>query len=207
MKSIGIMGGTFNPIHKGHLAIAQAAYEQYKLDEIWFMPNHIPGYKNHDDILDANIRFQMVQLAIADYSYFKASDFELKRSGNTYTADTMKRLCEIYPEVQFYFIIGADSLDYFDKWKAPEEIVSHAEILAAPRNQESIADMLKTIEKLECQYGSHFHIINCNVIPCSSSEIRAALKKHVNNEESNILRFLPDIVLHYIYDNHLFENK
>ena len=78
MASIGIMGGTFNPIHIGHTEIAKAAYEQYHLDEIWFMPNHIPVYKSEDAIASGEDRLEMVRLAIMDIPYCRASDFELR---------------------------------------------------------------------------------------------------------------------------------
>jgi len=92
MSSIGIMGGTFNPIHMGHIEIAKSAYEQYHLDEVWFMPNHIPAYKSEDAIVSGEERLDMVRLAIENLPYCKASDFELKREGNTYTIDTLKLL-------------------------------------------------------------------------------------------------------------------
>ena len=89
---IGIMGGTFNPIHNAHLMMAQAAYEQYKLDEIWFMPSAKPPHKNQDEIAEKEHRKRMVQFAIDKIPHFKISNIEYKRAGKTYTYDTLVEL-------------------------------------------------------------------------------------------------------------------
>ncbi|MDE6435668.1 MAG: nicotinate-nucleotide adenylyltransferase [Lachnospiraceae bacterium] len=214
MTAVGIMGGTFNPIHNGHIKIAKAAYQQYHLDEVWFMPNHIPGYKDSKELLDGQTRLNMVALAIKKYPYFKASDYELRRSGKTYTAETMELLKREYPKIQFYFIIGADSLDYFDKWREPEKILQHAKILTAPRDDVSKTIMQQHIEKLHKQFGkNHFYPIDCSMIDCSSSEIRKQIATHLlegygilqREMLSKQLNLDPE-VLQYIEDHHLYQN-
>lgn len=214
MASIGIMGGTFNPIHIGHIEIAKAAYRQYYLDEVWFMPNHIPAYKSEDMIVSGADRLAMVELAIQDISYFKASDFELKREGNTYTAETMERLNRKYPEETFYFIMGADSLFYFDKWKNAEIILQYATLLAAPRDEKSICQMKERIRELNIIYGGdHFHLIECPEIPCSSSKIRQAFYQNikndmlVDNKTAAEQLYLPDLVYNYIVKKKLYRTK
>lgn len=212
MKLIGIMGGTFNPIHEGHIQIAKAAYEQYHLDEVWFMPNHIPGYKDNHELLDGNTRLNMVKLAISDYPYFKTSDYEIKKSGNTYTAETMRDLSNFYPQYRFYFIIGADSLDSFDKWKQPEIIVKYAKVLAAPRDDSSKDSMHQRIEQLHKQFGpNHFFPVECGKIDCSSSDIRKHLIENelpfpndIREELAQELH-LPYQVLKYITEKHLYQ--
>jgi nicotinate-nucleotide adenylyltransferase len=213
MKAIGIMGGTFNPIHNGHLEIAKAAYEQYGLEEVWFMPNHIPGYKKNEALLNGSLRLDMIKLAIQDYPYFTASDFELQRSGNTYTAETMQLLKKQYPRVQFYFIIGADSLDYFEKWKEPEVILENAFILAAPRDASSTEGMERKMNELHEMFGTgHFGSIACPKVECSSSHIRKQLSKmNLENideaQRSELAQKLciPTKVLHYIKEKHLYQ--
>lgn len=212
MTAIGIMGGTFNPIHIGHIEIAKAAYEQYSLDEIWFMPNHIPGYKNKKELIDGQTRLDMVTLAVQGFAYFKASDYELHRSGNTYTAETMRLLSKDYPEAEFYFIIGTDSLDYFDKWKEPSVILAHAKILAAPRDDASKVSMHRRIIQLHEQFGeNHFYPIDCAKIDCSSSEIRKRLsgydfRNHTKKQFKELARelYLSPNVLQYIIEHHLY---
>ena len=102
MAKIGILGGTFNPIHNGHLALAKAAYEQYALDEIWLMPSKIPPHKAKKGILSEQNRLRMTELAAQTEPFFLASDWELKREGTTYTVDTMQELTTEFPEHQFY---------------------------------------------------------------------------------------------------------
>ena len=104
MANIGILGGTFDPIHKGHLALGQQAYEQFKLDQIWFMPSSLPPHKRAQKVTEGTERQDMVKLAIRDYPWFQYSDFEFRRHGNSYTAQTLMLLKEAYPHDKFYFI-------------------------------------------------------------------------------------------------------
>ncbi len=205
MAAIGIMGGTFNPIHIGHIKIAQAAFFQYHLDEIWFMPNHVPGYKPHSELVSGKHRLSMVKIAIAGFSHFKASDYELTQSGNTYTSKTFEGLCYKYPEHTFYFIMGADSLDYFEKWKNPEQIVSYAKILVAPRDKEDATLLQKKIDQSNHKFGGqHFFPILCEKIPCSSHEIRNAFQNHHDDLSLEMQKFLPHGVYTYITEHHLY---
>lgn len=209
MASIGIMGGTFNPIHIGHVQIAKAAYEQYYLDEIWFMPNHIPAYKSDDCIVSGEERLEMVRLAIREIPYCKVSDFELKREGNTYTIDTLKLLKKLYPEHTFYFIMGADSLFSFDKWMNYKEIPTYATLLVAPRDEKSKADVDMKINEFNKYFGKTcFYMIQCLEIPCSSSEIRECLNMQGKKDEHLYLKiedlFLSKEVYEYIVEKKLY---
>lgn len=210
MALIGIMGGTFNPIHIGHIQIAKAAYEQYHLDEIWFMPNHIPAYKSEDSIVSGEERMEMVRCAIQKIPFCKVSDFELKREGNTYTIDTLKLLKQLYPEHNFYFIMGADSLFSFDKWMNYEEIPGYATLLVAPRDEQSTQQILDKIEEYNRFFGrSAFYAIQCKQIPCSSSDIRISLQgigTLTKQEMERISKelYLPQEVFQYILENGLY---
>ena len=175
MAKIGIMGGTFNPIHNAHIQIAKAAYEQFNLDEIWFMPNHIPAYKNAKEVISGKIRLRMVQRAIKDFPYFSVSDYEIKRTGKTYTYETLSMLAKDYPEHSFYFIMGADSLFYFEKWKHPEIITKHASVLVAVRDDKGPKEIQDKMDFLNQIYGENtFSPIITPVYTGSSSEIRNA---------------------------------
>ena len=114
MNKIGILGGTFNPIHTVHLQMAGAACNQYDLDEVWFMPSNHPPHKEESDIVSNEHRQRMIQFAISCCKKFRFSDFEYSRPGTTYTSDTLSLLHESYPDTQFYFIMGEDSLRDFD---------------------------------------------------------------------------------------------
>lgn len=202
MAHIGIMGGTFNPIHIGHIEIAKVAFFEFNLDEVWFMPNHIPAYKHEADIVSAKNRLNMVKLAIKDIPFFKASDYELIREGNTYTADTLTCLHQDYPKDNFFFIMGADSLFYFEKWKNPEIIIKYATILAAPRDEKSLPEMEERVRTLNKMFnGAHFYLIDCPKIDCSSSEIRDRL---LNERACMADLCLTDEVFDYIKKERLY---
>ena len=209
MARIGIMGGTFNPIHKGHIEIAKTAQEQYHLQEIWFIPNHIPAYKSTKDIVSGEQRLHMVNLAIQHYPTFKTMDIELKREGNTYTYVTMQALKEQYPNNAFYFILGADSLFSFEKWLQPELIVKNTDILCALRNDIPLDEILQHIAYLNKKYkNDSFHFVQCANIPCSSSDIRCYLsaKESTQNLQYQIYlnKYLDTAVYEYIKKQHLY---
>ena len=131
LKRVGILGGSFDPIHKGHLNIAQSAYEEFALDEVWFIPaGHSPN-KDEKKMTAADIRAEMTALAIYDIPYFKLSRMEIDAEGTSYTYLTLTKLKEACPDIDFFFIMGADSLDYLEKWYHPEIICEKAVILAA----------------------------------------------------------------------------
>ena len=211
MARIGIMGGTFNPIHNGHIGIAKAAFQQFSLDEVWFMPNHIPAYKSDSELISGEDRLAMVRLAIRDFPEFKTCELELKREGKTYTYQTMELLSAKYPEHRFFFILGADSLYYFDKWIHPEVIVEHAVILAACRDDRTPEEMKKEIQRLNRLFGKEaFFLIDCPELTCSSSEIREKyynLQGNVNPAKELFREILPETVREYIIAHQLYIGK
>lgn len=199
---IGIMGGTFNPIHLGHLTLAKAAREQIALDKIWFMPSGLPGHKANTELLPAQTRFHMVQLAIEGTPEFEASSFEINRNGFTYTADTMEALAKAYPENQFYFIIGGDSLMKFHYWVRPEVISAHAILLAAGRNGYSEEELIRQSDFLKRTFGTNVCMLDMPTINISSSEIRSCC---ANLQYERIKDYLPEQVLHYIMEHKLWK--
>ena len=115
VKKVGIMGGTFNPIHNGHLTLAQCAQKQIGLDKVLFMPSGISYMKKN--VLDPQKRADMVHLAIKDNPDFELSLIEVQKSGNTYTCETLEILTSNNPDTQYYFIMGADSLFQIEQWR------------------------------------------------------------------------------------------
>ncbi|MEF2964846.1 nicotinate-nucleotide adenylyltransferase [Paenibacillus sp. M1] len=132
MKKVGIMGGAFDPIHLGHLLAAEAAREQYDLEEVWFMPSHIPPHK-HQAGVSGEQRLGMVAAATASHPAFKPLDIELRRGGVSYTVDTIKELRALYPELELYFIIGADMVNYLPKWEGIEELTGMISFIGLQR--------------------------------------------------------------------------
>lgn len=209
MCKIGIMGGTFNPIHKGHIQIAQSAYEQYHLDEVWFMPNHIPAYKDNTEIVSGIDRYHMVEMAIEPYAYFKASDFELKQDGATYTCNTLTLLKKAYPQHEFYFIMGADSLIHFLQWKDPGQLVNLATFLVAARDDVSKSLIVDRMHAIQHEFNhAVFYVVDCPIIRCSSSEIRKKLMQSAVEKQESIMSYLntylDEDVLAYIRQKQLY---
>ena len=172
---IGILGGTFDPIHNRHREIAISAKEEYGLDEIWFMPAGDPYCKEDKQVTDAGLRLEMTRLAVKEMPDFcHVCDLEVRTPGNTYTANTLRKLRELYPEHEFYFIVGADSLLYMDSWYEPREIFRNAIILCAERPGNEELD--KEIERLNRKYAmfgpERVRKIHCGEEPISSTDIR-----------------------------------
>ena len=202
MKKIGIMGGTFNPVHNAHLMMAQAAYQQYSLDEVWFMPSKNPPHKDNRDIVSEEHRTRMVRSAIDAVPHFAFSDMELKRKGTTYTCETVKELHEKYPKAELYFILGGDSLASLGEWYHPERILKYCTILAVPRG--GVSD--DRIKKLCQQQGHRFHgevlPVRMERIPVSSEQLRAKLKAG-----ESVLAYCPEMVSLYIRIHGLYGAK
>ncbi|USG63916.1 nicotinate-nucleotide adenylyltransferase [Brevibacillus ruminantium] len=132
-KQIGIMGGTFDPIHLGHLLAAEQAREQAGLDEVWFMPTHIPPHKWRVELTEASQRLRMVELSVADHPAFRAHDLELHREGPSYTYDTVRTLLQTHPDCQFSFIIGGDMVQILPQWHRIDELVQMVRFIGLAR--------------------------------------------------------------------------
>lgn len=199
MRRIGIMGGTFNPIHNGHLTMAKEAYEQFKLDEVWFMIAKNPPHKDENDIISDEHRISMIKLAIEPFPFFSLSMLEIEREGTTYTIDTLNQLKIEYPENYFYFILGADSLFQIETWKWPDKIMKIAHILSAPRYPRTLKEEKERREYLESKYQADIQLISMEPIKISSMEIRERIV--LNQSISN---YVPIKVEQYIRKHHLY---
>lgn len=201
-KKIGILGGSFDPIHNGHLAIAQSAYKDFCLDEVWLIPaGHSPN-KDENKMTDAQTRAKMVALAAKEFPYFKLSTYEIDKEGTSYTYLTLSDFKEQYPETDFYFIMGADSLDYFDAWRHPEIICQKATILVAVRDDMDLDDIQKKITHIKELFHAEIYPLSCKKIDISSSEIRTNLLHH-----KTICDMVPKAVADYILENDLYQNS
>ncbi len=200
MKKTGIMGGTFDPIHKGHVMMGAAALTQYGLDQVYFMPTGTPAYKmGQRQITEGIHRAAMVQLAVCDHKGLMFSDMELKRAGNTYTSDTLQALHQEHPDTEYYYIVGADSIDYMDHWHCPEIIFQNAVILAAGRCTQTEERFLQTIEFLQDKYGADIRILDMPQVPVSSSFLREKIA-----QGQDVSEWLSEGVSEYIRQNRLY---
>lgn len=216
MARIGIMGGTFDPVHLGHMIIAQQALTQLGLDKIWFMPAGDPPHKG-SEVTDKHTRLEMLRLAIADNPDFELFTYEADKERPSYSAVTMTELDELYPENEFYFIMGADSLLDFEKWYRPDIICAHTNLAVAGRNNVSQKELMNIKCMLEEKYSAGIYLIDTPQIEISSSAIRSKLSGAIrngcradkpieayNNRLRRIRYMLPEPVYKYISQQELY---
>lgn len=197
---IGIMGGTFDPIHSGHLMLGRFARDLFALDEIWFMPNGTPPHKSSDMIESQTThRVEMVKRAISNEKDFVLQLYEVDNKEVNYSYLTMEHFKEIYPEHEFYFIIGADSLFSIDRWKCPDRLLKTCIILAAYRDGKNKKEMEEKIAYLNQKFEADIRLLNTPNVDISSSEIREKLKAH-----EEITNMMPTGVYEYILENQLY---
>ena len=201
-KRVGIMGGTFNPIHLGHLILAQAAYEAYDLDEVLFVPSGHSYMKDQSEILDAKKRVHMTGLAIEDNPHFALSTIEIDRDGNSYSYETLETLRKQNPKTEYYFIVGADTLFALETWKHPEILLPSCTILAAVRDGVSMEKMQKQADYLEEKFGGCIKLL-----PTSNIEISATDIRHKLAENREVKYLVPDAVLQFIQKNGLYKKN
>lgn len=198
-RKVGIMGGTFNPIHNGHLLLAQEAYHQLGLEQVLFIPSGNSYMKKN--VLDTQKRVEMVRLAIENYPYFALSLIEAEKPGNTYTCETLETLTALNTDIQYYFIIGADTLFQIEQWWHPERIYQLAVLVCAIRNQYELADIKKRGTIL-AQLGAKIIYLDMPKIELSSTDIRERVRNNLS-----ITEYVPIEVANYIKQEHLYHEK
>lgn len=188
-KRVGILGGTFDPPHIGHLIIANEVLHRLNLHQVEFMPNQEPPHKNRTSGTTLNNRLEMLELAIEEQPAFSIEKIELERQGRSFTIDTINILQQLYPEKEYYFIIGADMVEYLPKWHKIEELVKKLHFIGVSRPN--------------YQLKSPYPVTSVEVpqIDISSSLIRDRRKMG-----ESIKYLLPDKVISYIEENYLYES-
>lgn len=224
MRRIGIMGGTFNPIHNGHLAIAVQAKEQFSLENVLFMPSGVPYMKNQREVLPIQTRCEMTALAIRDIPGFALSKIEAEdavQGKNTYTCDTLMKLRHADPDAAYYFIVGADSLYAMESWKNPALIFENCTVLAAVRTDKTPsarqevsgnvayarsetagnagARLHRQIQYLREKYRAYVEMLEFEGMDISSTQIREKVR-----EGGSLRGLLPEAVERYILKKHLY---
>lgn len=197
MPKIGFFGGTFDPIHFGHLNLAVELQEKRGLDEVWFCPAALSPFKLNAAPVSPFHRLKMVEIACAPYSTFRVLKQELERPGPSYTIDTLKGLVQEHPQNQFHLLLGDDALDGFLKWRAPEEIVQLAPPLIGSR-------FASLDEKLFREHPEILHSLRQGwtqtaLFDVSATEVRKRLA-----EQRVCEHLVPKEVLDYIRSNRLY---
>lgn len=199
MSKIGIMGGTFDPIHIGHMQLAEQALAEAELDSVLFIPNHTPWMKHDRTVTGAEHRAAMVKLAIEGYPAFKLSTVEIDAGGNSYTWQTLETLKEQYPGDEFFFILGADSLLSIEKWAHPEKIFENAVILAAVRDDCDKEKLEKQKEALTEKFHARIQLLSMPPVAVSSTKIRQEFYT-----DPQIRKMVQEKAAEYIIQNHLY---
>ena len=175
-RKIGILGGTFDPIHNGHLLLGEAAREQFGLDRVIFIPNNLMHLKNRTELTSGDIRYQLVKMAISDNPYFPCSRLEIDKPEGTYTINTINELKLMYPGDELYLILGGDSIIGLDTWYKGDEIMKSCTILAAVREIDDLPALDKKRRELASRFGADIRIMNFNRMDISSTDIRNRVK-------------------------------
>lgn len=190
IQKIGVLGGTFDPIHLGHFSLAQIAYEELNLDKVILIPANYPWLKKPQVLTDSFHRINMINLLIKNYSWLELSNIDVLRGGNSYTKDTLEELKIIFSnETKIYLIIGSDSFHDFSKWKNTKRILELADVVIAKR------------PKFEIKSNDlqHFKMLNSSMLDISSTIVREKIKKGLSTSKLITLE-----VKNYINNNKLY---
>ncbi len=199
---LGIMGGTFDPIHNGHLACAEQAREDLGLDVIVFIPTANPVFKRDQHIAPANERLAMCRAAIADNPYFDVSDIEIARGGDTYTIDTLRALRAHYPKnVELFFLTGADAIATVSKWRGAQEMGTLARFVGVDRPGFELSDE-KRRQIVEDARGISISFVTIEALEISSSELRRRLA------QGKSIRYLtPQVVVDHVMEHEFYREE
>ena len=198
-KKVGILGGTFNPIHIGHLILAEHAYNEFELDRVLIMPTGASYQKSNLTVLPAEVRLEMARLAVGSSEHLVADDTEVKRGGNTYTYETLEYLNSLHPDTRYFFIIGEDSLYNMETWYRHERIFKACTVLVAFRGHGGSDRIWGAVDYYEEKYAADIEVLNMPEIDISSSRIRELI------ESGRSFRYMvPDAVYDFIRERGLF---
>jgi len=200
VQRIGILGGSFDPIHQGHLEIALCAKDQLKLDQIFFVPAARSPFKLEKNYAASDAaRLEMTRLAVQEFPEFEVSALELERGGASYTVDTLKHFKQTYPQSEFYLLMGEDTYEGLDRWKSADEIRRMARIAVAPRIKSDSVRTKDTSPKAPIYLGMPLY-------DASSTELRADLSRLRQNQDAE-LAHLPKAVRQYIRQQGLYRQE
>ena len=201
-RRIGILGGTFNPVHTGHLLLAEWARDALALDEVWFIPTGCSYLKDSREILSGRDRLSMTEMAVRGNSSFRVMDLEVVREGSTYSYETLETLKIQYPQDSFFFITGADCLFSIESWKNPHRFFAACTLVAAVRNEIGLSEMKQKQEELEQIFGASIILLPFMSMAISSTEIRRRVRSGLS------IRYLvPDEVLAYIEEKGFYREE
>ena len=192
-RKIGILGGTFDPIHNAHLLLGEAAREQFYLDRIIYIPNNLAHLQTRTELTPGEVRYQMVKMAISENPFFTCSRLEIDKPEGTYTYNTIQDLKLMYPGDELFLILGGDSIIGLDTWYKASELMQSCVILAAVRAEDDLPALDRKRRELAARFGADIRIMTFNRIDISSTEIRQRIKMG-----RSVRYLLPDECIEYI---------
>ena len=196
---IGLLGGSFDPIHNGHIYMARSAREAYGLDQVWLIPaGHSPN-KDESKMRSPEDRLAMTELAAEEEEWLLACDYEVRKEGTSYTYLTLSDFCRLYPQHDFYYIMGGDSLDYFESWRHPEIIAACAVILVVVREGFDPEAMQEKIRQLQALFPCDIRLVPCPKFDISSTLIRSRI-----HDREFCMDMLNEKVYDYIQEHQLY---
>ncbi len=200
-RKVGIMGGSFDPIHLGHLVVANEVLNIYKLDEIIFVPSGNPPHKNG---LKANSfhRLLMVNMAVLSNDKFSVSDFEIKSLEKSYTLNTLREFRKLYDDSELYFITGTDAVIDLPNWHEPEKILKLCRFIAVSRPGMSIEQVNEKINEIKKSFGGNIELLQVPMLQISSTNLRERFKMGISAKY-----LLPESVEQYIIKNELYMGR
>ena len=201
-KKIGIMGGTFDPPHKGHLAMAECVESVMALDEIWFIPTGKVAYKDREGLPSPEDRLAMITLAVEGVPHFLVSSIEVDRVETGYSYQTMEELTKENPDAEFFFLVGADSLDYMDAWREPERLFRCCRVVALNRPGISDEQMMQKKKFLEERFGARISLVTMPPVDVSSTVLREKIGRG-----EDVSEFLAESVMDYISAKGLYRES
>lgn len=202
VKRIGVFGGTFNPVHRGHVWLAQEFSRRLDLDELFLIPTKLPPHKEAFQLVSAQHRLEMCRLAVEPLG-FQVSDLEIVRDTGSYTVLTLRQLQQQFPGDPLYLLMGEDMFLTLDQWKEPEAIFSMAALCVSPRSSDpdTLARLKEYAHKLE-NMGAKSFLLDIPYLPVSSTQVREAIQ-----QGGDLREWVPDTVADYITAHHLYENN
>lgn len=200
--AIGLMGGTFNPIHMGHLLIGEYIREEWDLDRVIYIPSANPPHKTGGDVIDADNRMRLVELAIWDNPNFQLSDIEFRREGYSYTIDTIRQMSIEYPYEKLYFIIGTDTLFELETWRNFQEIAKEIEFIMYGRGTHGETAVENKLEYLREEYDLRIHRSKGPEVEISSTQIRDRIRRGLS-----IKYMIPNALIEEIRRESLFKGE
>ncbi|MBQ9742705.1 MAG: nicotinate-nucleotide adenylyltransferase [Ruminococcus sp.] len=199
MSRIGMFGGSFNPVHKGHTGLVERLTDAFSLDLVYVIPTFHTPLKDNAYMVEPEHRYNMCKIAFGNNSKVSVSDIEIKRRGRSYTADTLRELHDRHPQDELFLIVGADSFMQLPQWHAVEEIFSLATVITAIRGDIDYDDLLTRKKLYKDKYNANTDVLDQSIKLVSSTEIRDDIA--AGNDVTHLVH---KEVLDYIFDNKLY---